>query len=85
MTGGGFGGCTVTLVERDSVLTLEKFISKEYKERTGKDCSCFQCIPSVGCGVYELVTAVEPAGNQRLLVSAVVVAVFAFVAYHIKS
>ena len=36
MTGGGFGGCTVTLVDRDSVVTLEKFIYDNYLKQTGK-------------------------------------------------
>ena len=85
MTGGGFGGCTVTLVERDSVLTLEKFISKEYKSRTGRDCVCFQCTPSVGCGVYDLgnnKSGVATSATKGLMVSAVMTILFALIAYH---
>jgi galactokinase len=35
MTGGGFGGCTVNLVRSDEVGSFSKFISDEYRERTG--------------------------------------------------
>lgn len=35
MTGGGFGGCTVNLVRSDEVESFTRFISKEYRARTG--------------------------------------------------
>jgi len=50
MTGGGFGGCTVTLVEREQVVTLRAFISKEYLINTGKECICYEVTPSAGAG-----------------------------------
>jgi galactokinase len=36
MTGGGFGGCTVSLVEPDAVDALRTYVEREYPARTGK-------------------------------------------------
>lgn len=35
MTGGGFGGCTVNLVQKDSVESFESKLKREYLKRTG--------------------------------------------------
>ena len=35
MTGGGFGGCTVNLVQKESVESFESALKKEYLKRTG--------------------------------------------------
>ena len=35
MTGGGFGGCTVTLVERRALLGLKEHMNNEYFKQTG--------------------------------------------------
>lgn len=37
ITGGGFGGCTVSIVRNDAVDKLSDHVRKEYKERTGKN------------------------------------------------
>lgn len=50
MTGGGFGGCTVTLVEKEAAQALETHLKAVYKQRYNIDCVCFQCIPSPGAG-----------------------------------
>lgn len=52
MTGGGFGGCTVTLVKRESVETLRKISIAEYKSRFGKDPEVYTF--SVARGASEL-------------------------------
>jgi galactokinase len=36
MMGGGFGGCTINLVENNSIDHLVKKISEAYKEKFGK-------------------------------------------------
>lgn len=41
MTGGGFGGCTVTLVKKDKVEELIEGLKKGYKELYEKDCDCY--------------------------------------------
>ena len=37
MTGGGFGGCTVSLVEESFIPSFKKKLGSSYKERTGLD------------------------------------------------
>jgi galactokinase len=51
LTGGGFGGCTVTLVEKDRVHDLMEYLEREYKEETGKDCVCFETSAGPGSRV----------------------------------
>ena len=48
LTGGGFGGCTVTLVKEERASDLISLLQKEYKSKTGKECSCFQTSPAPG-------------------------------------
>ena len=36
MTGGGFGGCTVSLVEPDAVAGLRERVERDYQARTGR-------------------------------------------------
>eukprot|EP00540_Astrosyne_radiata_P010037 CAMPEP_0116832178 /NCGR_PEP_ID=MMETSP0418-20121206/5749_1 /TAXON_ID=1158023 /ORGANISM="Astrosyne radiata, Strain 13vi08-1A" /LENGTH=421 /DNA_ID=CAMNT_0004461513 /DNA_START=93 /DNA_END=1358 /DNA_ORIENTATION=+ len=49
LTGGGFGGCTVTLVEDlETAHALMEHLKKEYKAQTDKDCECFVTNPGPG-------------------------------------
>jgi len=48
MTGGGFGGCTVTLVSKDRAADLIAHMKMEYNARTGKDCFVFVTRPARG-------------------------------------
>jgi galactokinase len=41
MTGGGFGGCTVSLVETKSMAHFKKHIAAAYKKGTGIECNIF--------------------------------------------
>ena len=53
MTGGGFGGCTVTLVEAaraDAVMTA---VSQGYQRATGRDCTMFTTRPAAGARLVE--------------------------------
>lgn len=50
MTGGGFGGCTVSIVKNDKVEEFKAAISKVYKERTGLDCEFYIADASDGAG-----------------------------------
>lgn len=48
LTGGGFGGCMVTLVAKDKASGLMDHLQKAYKEKTGKDCAPFETTPAPG-------------------------------------
>ena len=48
LTGGGFGGCTVTLVAKEHAHNLMEYLRKEYKAKTGKDCKPFETMPGPG-------------------------------------
>ena len=48
MTGGGFGGCTVTLVSGDKADAATESISKRYEQITGIKPTAFVTRPSQG-------------------------------------
>jgi galactokinase len=48
MTGGGFGGCTVALVQKDKVRTISERMAREYENRTGIKPSLFVSRPAAG-------------------------------------
>lgn len=41
MMGGGFGGCTINLIERDKVQEFAESAAKAYKNKFNKDCSAY--------------------------------------------
>ena len=53
MTGGGFGGCTVSLVRRPYVEAIGKRIQAEYPRRTGAQPSLFLSRPAAGATVIK--------------------------------
>jgi len=53
MTGGGFGGCCVALVEASKVEDISKKITAEYKERTGIAATIFASRPAAGATVLK--------------------------------
>jgi galactokinase len=52
MTGGGFGGCTVTLVRADGVHSLVETVTAGYREATGRTPQVHVC--SLAAGVAEV-------------------------------
>jgi galactokinase len=54
MTGGGFGGCTVTLVRQDAVEAVTEAIKAGYQERFGKECQCCVVQPGPGARVLAI-------------------------------
>jgi galactokinase len=43
LTGGGFGGATISLVRRDGVEAVSRYITTEYERRTGHHATAFTC------------------------------------------
>jgi galactokinase len=54
MTGGGFGGCTVTLVDKDAVDQLKDALTVNYYKQTLLKCSFYECEPCDGTNAIEL-------------------------------
>lgn len=52
ITGGGFGGCTVSLVKNGSIDAFVEKITAVYKEKTGIDCEIY--VVDVGEGAHKL-------------------------------
>ena len=48
MTGGGFGGCTVTLVEAARAEAVIAAVTQGYRRETGRDCTTFATRPAAG-------------------------------------
>jgi galactokinase len=53
MTGGGFGGCTVSLVEKDAVASVREGLVDAYRVAFGLDAEVFVCAPSDGAGFVD--------------------------------
>ena len=64
MTGGGFGGCVICLVETKAASSVTSAIRKEYKERTGVECDVFMTSPAQGA---RILTAEECDNATRSL------------------
>lgn len=52
MTGGGFGGCTVSLVKDEAIERFKTFVGKEYEEKTGLKADFY--VAEIGDGVMRL-------------------------------
>ncbi len=51
MTGGGFGGCTVSLIEASAVDKASQVLNDGYRVATGLDVEIFACAPADGAGI----------------------------------
>ena len=60
MTGGGFGGCTVSLVEADAVEPMTKALLDAYRVAFGLNAEVFVCSPSKGAGFVDLDGGPQP-------------------------
>jgi galactokinase len=65
MTGGGFGGCTVTLVARSSVAHLKHELEENYHKQMNLRCVCYEAKPSKGAGMLDLEAALKEADNEN--------------------
>jgi len=63
LTGGGFGGSTVTLVKKEKVEELKEALIKGYKEKFGKDCECFVVTPAEGARVMAIDMDCKPESD----------------------
>jgi galactokinase len=51
MTGGGFGGCAVALVEQEQSETFSRQVTDEYQRVTGLEPSLYVCTAEAGAGI----------------------------------
>ena len=51
MTGAGFGGCAVAIVQRDQAGSFANAVGAEYRRRSGKEAGIFVCEANGGAGV----------------------------------
>ena len=54
MTGGGFGGCTVNLVQAEAVTAFQNEVSRKYEEATGIQPAIYICSAAEGAGELSL-------------------------------
>jgi len=54
LTGGGFGGCAVTLVDEGSTEKLQNHLKEAYEKHTGMTCNCFVTSPANGACLITL-------------------------------
>jgi len=52
MTGGGFGGCTISLVQSESVEEFQRTITHKYKDATGISAPVYVCSAAQGAGEW---------------------------------
>jgi galactokinase len=50
MTGGGFGGCTVSLVDAGDAERFAEIVGPAYQKATGLEPMIFSCVPGAGAG-----------------------------------
>jgi len=53
MTGAGFGGCTINLIEKNYINCFKKSIKNEYKKNTGINPDIYITLPAEGAKVWE--------------------------------
>jgi galactokinase len=53
MTGGGFGGCTVSLVQTELIEAISEKIATAYKKKTGIEATIFTTRPAAGATVMK--------------------------------
>ncbi len=54
MVGGGFGGCTINVLEKDTVAGFQTFISNKYREKWGRELRMWQVRITDGVGIVSI-------------------------------
>ena len=57
MTGGGFGGCVVSLIPADLVDAVKGAVEAHYQQQTGLEASIYVCQASGGAGLIQVIPA----------------------------
>ena len=53
MTGGGFGGCAVSLVKTEAVQRITRKLDELYEKKTGRQTSIFSSRPAAGARILK--------------------------------
>jgi galactokinase len=53
MTGGGFGGATINLVDAQCAAAFAENVARAYQEKTGIVCATYVCMPADGASLVE--------------------------------
>ena len=61
MTGGGFGGCTVSIVKNEYRDSIMENLTNQYRKATGIEATCFSSRPSRGAHVLKNIQPKRPA------------------------
>ena len=61
MTGGGFGGCTVTLVRKEAASAFADAISRAYQSGYGVTPRIYRCLPSAGAAEVKKIETIPSA------------------------
>lgn len=59
MTGGGFGGCTVTLLRAEAAPSVAEDVTRRYHEKTGIIAGAFTTRPAGGAGTVALASSID--------------------------
>jgi galactokinase len=60
MTGGGFGGCTVTLLRVEAAAGFRAGIARAYQQQFGVTPRIYSCEPSEGAGEVKKLETIPP-------------------------
>jgi len=66
MTGGGFGGATINLVDARCAAGFAEKVAKAYQEKTGIACATYVCTPVDGASRVESAGLSQPKRHDRL-------------------
>ncbi len=61
MTGGGFGGCTVTMLRPDAAPRFREDLAQAYHREYRVTPAMYDCIPSQGAGEIKNLETIPPA------------------------
>ena len=66
MTGGGFGGCTVALVQTEFIESISEKLASDYKKKTGIEATIFTTRPAAGATIVKAQTSASGGAIARI-------------------